>query len=72
MPLHSITDDFVADLEGLAFDPPVTHVYSPLVYARAPWDLYCDKYERGREVLMVGLNAGAPLGVPIADEGEAA
>ena len=34
MSLKQITDDLIADLDGLTFGPPVTHVYNPLVYAR--------------------------------------
>jgi hypothetical protein len=57
--LKQITDDLVADLAGLTFGPPVTHVYNPLVYARAAWDAYCEKYGQGRrEVLMIGMNPG--------------
>ncbi len=61
MTLQEITDGLIADLEGLTFGPPVTHVYNPLTYARAPWDLYCEKYGAGtREVLMIGMNPGPP------------
>lgn len=63
MSLQSITDDLVRDLDGLTFGPPVTHVYNPLVYARKPWDIYCEKYSQGRrEVLLLGMNPG-PFGM---------
>ena len=63
MSLGQITDDLVAELDGLTFAPPVTHVYNPLVYARNAWDLYCEKYGQGRrEVLMIGMNPG-PFGM---------
>ncbi len=70
--LKSITDDLVADLDGLTFGPPVTHVYNPLVYARAPWDLYCEKYGQGqRDVVLWGMNPGpfgmAQVGVPFGE-----
>lgn len=70
--LRAITDDLIADLDGLTFGPPVTHVYNPLVYARAAWDAYCDKYGRGRrEVLMIGMNPGpfgmGQVGVPFGE-----
>jgi single-strand selective monofunctional uracil DNA glycosylase len=70
--LGEITDDLVADLAGLCFAPPVTHVYNPLVYARAAWDLYCAKYGNGpREVLCLGMNPGpfgmAQVGVPFGE-----
>ncbi len=72
MNLARITDDLVADLDGLSFGPPVTHVYNPLVYARAPWDLYCARYGRGsRQVLLLGMNPGpfgmAQTGVPFGE-----
>ncbi len=67
--LKAISDELVSDLEGLRFGPPVTHVYNPLVYARAPWDAHCDRYGAGaREVVMVGLNPG-PWGFARADKG---
>lgn len=34
MRVKQITDDLVADLDGLTFRPPVTNVYNPLLYAR--------------------------------------
>ena len=70
--LKQITDDLVADLDGLTFGPPVTHVYNPLVYARSAWDLYCERYgQRPREVLLLGMNPGpfgmAQCGVPFGE-----
>ena len=70
--LAAITDALVADLETLRFGPPVTHVYNPLVYARAAWDQYCARYGRGpKPVLLVGLNPGpfgmAQVGVPFGE-----
>ena len=70
--LKHITDDLVADLDGLTFGPPVTHLYNPLIYARAAWDAYCEKYGQGqREVLMIGLNPGpwgmSQVGVPFGE-----
>ena len=72
MNLERITDDLVADLDGLTFGPPVTHVYNPLIYARAAWDAYCEKYGQGRrEVLMIGMNPGpfgmGQVGVPFGE-----
>ncbi|GMV42565.1 MAG: hypothetical protein AMXMBFR64_42810 [Myxococcales bacterium] len=72
MSLQHITDELIGRLDGLSFGPPVTHVYNPLVYARAPWDAYCQRYGGGkREVLMVGLNPGpfgmAQVGVPFGE-----
>ena len=72
MSLKRITDDLVADLDGLTFGPPVTHVYNPLIYARAAWDLYCEKYGQGpKQVVMVGMNPGpwgmSQCGVPFGE-----
>ncbi len=72
MTLTEITNDLVADLDGLTFEPPVTHVYNPLIYAREAWDMYCEKYGQGRrEVLLLGMNPG-PWGFARANEAEAA
>jgi single-strand selective monofunctional uracil DNA glycosylase len=56
----------------LRFGPPVTHVYNPLVYARAPHEEYLSRYAgRGREALLLGMNPGpwgmAQTGVPFGD-----
>lgn len=70
--LDRITDQLVADLDGLRFSPPTAFVYNPLLYARPAWDLYCDRYGGGRrEVLMIGMNPGpfgmAQCGVPFGE-----
>ncbi len=70
--LRQITDDLVARLRGLSFAPPVSHVYNPLIYARAPWDTYCRRYGQGSpEVLFLGMNPGpfgmAQVGVPFGE-----
>ena len=66
--LEQITDELIASLDGMTFGPPVTHVYNPLVYARAAWDAYCARYGQGeREVLLVGMNPG-PCGLHEANE----
>ena len=72
--LKTITDDLIADLDGLTFGPPVTHVYNPLVYARGAWDTYCERYGKGpRDVLMIGMNPGpfgmGQVGVPFGEIG---
>ena len=74
MTLAQITDDLVSDLAPLSFGEPVTHVYNPLVYARAPWDLYCSRFGAGpKEVLLLGMNPGpfgmAQVGVPFGEIG---
>ncbi len=70
--LSAITDDLLADLDGLTFGRPVTHVYNPLVYARASWDAYCGRYGQGaKEVVLLGMNPGpwgmAQTGVPFGE-----
>lgn len=70
--LKTITDDLVADLAGMRFGAPVTHVYNPLVYARRPWDAYCERFGGpGREILLLGMNPGpfgmAQCGVPFGE-----
>jgi len=69
-----ITDDLVAELDGMRFAPPTAVVYNPLVYARQAWDAYCERYGHGRrEVLLVGMNPGpygmAQVGVPFGEIG---
>jgi single-strand selective monofunctional uracil DNA glycosylase len=70
----AITDDLLTDLAPLTFGAPVRHVYNPLVYARAPWDLYCQRYGQGpKEAIFLGLNPGpfgmAQVGVPFGEVG---
>ena len=59
-------------VDGLEFGAPVTHVYDPLVYARAPHELYLERHaRRGIEALLVGMNPGpfgmAQTGVPFGE-----
>ena len=60
------------ELAGLRFGPPVSHVYHPLRYARAPWEAYLSRYGAGRKgVVFLGMNPGpfgmAQTGVPFGD-----
>lgn len=70
--LIEISRKLSAELEKLSFAPPVTHVYNPLVYARAPHELYLERYgnRQGRAVMM-GMNPGpwgmAQTGVPFGE-----
>jgi single-strand selective monofunctional uracil DNA glycosylase len=71
-PLIAISRRLSDEVEGLRFAAPVTHVYNPLVYARAPHEDYLERYGRGpREVLLLGMNPGpfgmAQTGVPFGD-----
>ncbi len=59
---------------ALRFGAPVTHVYHPLVYARAPHEAYLERYALpGIEALLVGMNPGpfgmAQTGVPFGEVG---
>lgn len=58
------------DLEGVAFQAPITHAYDPLKYAWEPFEAYLERFgrKRPREVLVVGMNPGpwgmAQNGIP--------
>jgi single-strand selective monofunctional uracil DNA glycosylase len=72
MDLKAITDALIEDLRGLRFNPPVTHVYNPLEYAREPYDRYLSRYaSRPKEIVLVGMNPGpwgmAQTGVPFGE-----
>jgi len=59
-------------VDALRFGEPVTHVYDPLVYARAPHEAYLERHAHpGIEVLLVGMNPGpygmAQTGVPFGE-----
>jgi single-strand selective monofunctional uracil DNA glycosylase len=61
-----------AELSPLRFAAPVTHVYNPLDYARAPHRDYLRRYANGRKrVVYLGMNPGpfgmAQTGVPFGE-----
>jgi single-strand selective monofunctional uracil DNA glycosylase len=63
-----------AAVERLAFAPPVTHVYDPLVYAWAPYRQYLLKWGNSRKrAVFLGMNPGpwgmAQVGVPFGEVG---
>jgi len=67
--LDTIIDDLLDDLRPLRFNPPISHVYNPLEYARAPYVQYLSRYaSRPKEVVLLGMNPGpwgmAQTGVP--------
>ncbi len=67
-----IVEDLNRALKDLRFGPPVAVVYNPLVYARAPYDLYWERYGRPpKQVLLVGMNPGpwgmAQTGIPFGE-----
>jgi single-strand selective monofunctional uracil DNA glycosylase len=61
--------DLSLAIDSLVFEPPTTHVYNPLNYARDPAGQYLDKAgKNNKEVLFLGMNPGpwgmAQTGVP--------
>ena len=76
MDLVRISRELCRAVSELEFGPPVTHVYNPLEYARAPHESYLRRYgEARREVLLIGMNPGpfgmAQTGVPFGEVGMA-
>ncbi len=70
--LVDVTDELVGRLQGLGFAPPVSHVYNPLEYARAPHELYVRRFgATPKRVLFLGMNPGpwgmAQTGVPFGE-----
>jgi single-strand selective monofunctional uracil DNA glycosylase len=52
-----------AETNRLKFQPPVAHVYNPLVYAWAPYEAYLRKFSTSpKRVLFLGMNPG-PFGM---------
>ncbi len=71
-PLIAAAHELRADLKGLKFSPPVTHVYQPLDYAVIPHELYLNRYGTGKKkVVFLGMNPGpfgmAQTGVPFGE-----
>jgi single-strand selective monofunctional uracil DNA glycosylase len=71
-PLVQISRDLSRELGRLRFREPITHVYDPLVYARAPHEAYLERWGKGpKEVVFLGMNPGpfgmAQTGVPFGD-----
>lgn len=67
-----IVDRLVAELRALRFGLPVTHVYNPLEYARAPYQKYLERYGQSpRQVVILGMNPGpfgmAQTGIPFGE-----
>ena len=70
--LEKITDDLLKALRPLKFGAPVTHVYNPLEYARAPYSKYLQRYARPpKEIVLIGMNPGpwgmAQTGIPFGE-----
>lgn len=74
MELVRITRRLCRAVDALSFAPPVTHVYNPLRYARAPHEQYLARFGEGRgRVMLLGMNPGpfgmAQTGVPFGEVG---
>ena len=72
MKVRTITRRLVKALEPMRFGPPVTHVYNPLVYARAMNERYLERFaRRGVDALLLGMNPGpwgmAQTGIPFGE-----
>jgi single-strand selective monofunctional uracil DNA glycosylase len=72
MDLKTITDNLLHMLTPLDFGEPITHVYNPLEYARAPYDIYLERYAVApKEIVLVGMNPGpwgmVQTGIPFGD-----
>ena len=70
--LESIIDDMVNALRPLRFEPPISHVYNPLEYARKPLRQYHKKFaSTPKEVVLLGMNPGpwgmAQTGIPFGE-----
>ncbi len=72
MTLLDAADVLCRSLGRLHFARPVTHVYNPLLYARASYAAYLETYGRGpKRVVFLGMNPGpfgmVQTGVPFGD-----
>ena len=67
-----LVDELAAAVDALTFAPPVTSVYNPLVYARAPLKRYFQRmWSTKPPALLLGMNPGpwgmAQTGVPFGE-----
>ncbi|HVY25169.1 MAG TPA: uracil-DNA glycosylase family protein [Polyangiaceae bacterium] len=72
MSLASISRELSQRVDKLKFSAPVTHVYNPLAYARAPHEQYLAQWGNApKRALLLGMNPGpfgmAQTGVPFGD-----
>jgi single-strand selective monofunctional uracil DNA glycosylase len=62
-PLIQAARELAAELDDLRFQPPVAHVYNPLIYARAAHETYLERFGAGRKkAVFLGMNPG-PFGM---------
>ena len=74
MSLVSISRELSKKVAGLSFQAPVSYVYNPLDYARAPHEQYLTQWGAGpKRAILLGMNPGpfgmAQTGVPFGDVG---
>jgi single-strand selective monofunctional uracil DNA glycosylase len=72
MDLVSVSRRLSQKLNRLKFSEPVSHVYNPLVYARATWENYLVTYAKKKVgAVLLGMNPGpfgmAQTGVPFGE-----
>jgi single-strand selective monofunctional uracil DNA glycosylase len=72
MNIKKITDELANAADRLSFGPPVTRVYNPLKYARAPYDIYLERFASPpKQAVFLGMNPGpwgmAQTGVPFGE-----
>jgi single-strand selective monofunctional uracil DNA glycosylase len=72
MSLVTISRDLSREVTSLRFAPPVSHLYNPLEYARAPHEAYLKAWGKApKRTLFLGMNPGpfgmAQTGVPFGD-----
>lgn len=70
--LRAATDALSVELGRIGFAAPTTHVYNPLIYARAPHAEYLRRFgDTKKRVLLLGMNPGpfgmAQTGVPFGE-----
>jgi single-strand selective monofunctional uracil DNA glycosylase len=70
--LVKITRDLSRSVGSLRFEPPTSHVYNPLEYARGPVEQYLERFARPHpRAIMLGMNPGpygmAQTGVPFGE-----
>ncbi len=70
--LIRITRQLADEVDRLAFEPPTTHVYNPIRYARRSAEAYLERFARPRpKAFLLGMNPGpwgmAQTGVPFGE-----
>lgn len=61
--LLAATEELRKAVNNLRFGPPITHIYNPLDYAGAPYQLYIERFANSpKRVVFAGMNPG-PFGM---------